>query len=421
MDLQSAVWHPCSNNTHKKAALAVDSAKGCYLYSEDGHQVLDAISSWWCKPLGHGNAALRQALVEQANQLEHTLLGDVTHPQIEKLSEQLLALAPHLSKAFYASDGACATEIALKMSIQSRQLSGETQRSQLIALQNSYHGETCGALAVTEAQAFRNGFESLLMPCEFIQNIPYCTGPDDILWHDAELAWRQAEKQLQALANTATALIIEPIVQGAGGMKIYSADFMQRLVTWAQKNNIHVIADEIMTGLGRTGKWLASDYAAIQPDFICLGKALTGGWLPMSVVLTSDAIFDALSDKQNNFIHSHTFSGNPLAAAVANAALQEMKSIDICLRAQQLQSQLRQAMQQLAEETGKLVNVRAIGGIVAADVVDGVDLSGFAQRAQTRGILLRPLGRTLYWLPPLTITAAEVDSLVSLTALSLLA
>ncbi|MDF1655516.1 MAG: adenosylmethionine--8-amino-7-oxononanoate transaminase [Coxiellaceae bacterium] len=418
MDLQTPVWHPCSISSQSKPALSVVSATGCYLQANDGRKILDAISSWWCKPLGHGNAALRQALVEQANQLEHTLLGDVTHPQIEQLSAQLLALAPHLSKAFYASDGACATEIALKMSMQSRQLRGETQRTQLIALQNSYHGETCGALAVTEAQSFRQGFESLLMPCEFIQNIPYCSGPDDILWHDAALAWKQTEKHLQPLANTATALVIEPIVQGAGGMKIYSADFLQRLVGWAQKNNIHVIADEIMTGLGRTGKWLASDYAAIKPDFICLGKAVTGGWLPMSVVLTSEAVFDSLSGAESKFIHSHTFSGNPLAAAVANAALQEMKKIDICQRAQHIQAWLRDGMQCIADETKQLTNVRAIGGIVAADFVDGYDATGFAQRALEQGVLLRPLGRTLYWLPPLTITKAEVNTLVSLTTLS---
>ncbi len=419
MDLQTPVWHPCSNNSQPKPALTVTSANGCYLQAEDGKQVLDAISSWWCKPLGHGNAVLRQALIDQANQLEHTLLGDVTHPQIEQLSESLLALAPHLSKAFYASDGACAIEIAIKMSVQSRQLSSELHRTQLIALKSSYHGETCGALAVTEAQAFRQGFEFLVAPCEFIDNIPYCSGPDDILWHDAELAWRHTEKQLQPFANTATALVIEPIVQGAGGMKIYSANFLQRLLTWAQKNNIHVIADEIMTGLGRTGKWLASDYAGINPDFICLGKAVTGGWLPMSVVLTSDAIFESLSTKQNSFMHSHTFSGNPLAAAVANAALSEMKRIDICQRAQQLQPLLRDGMQQVVEETKRLTNVRAIGGIVAADFVDDYSVESFAARALEHNVLLRPLGRTLYWLPPLTITANEIESLVSATKSSI--
>ncbi|MDF1759287.1 MAG: adenosylmethionine--8-amino-7-oxononanoate transaminase [Coxiellaceae bacterium] len=419
MDSHTTVWHPCSNNSQSKPALTVASASGCYLQAEDGRQVLDAISSWWCKPLGHGNAALRQALVNQANQLEHTLLGDVTHPQIERLSENLLALAPHLSKAFYASDGACAVEIAIKMSVQSRRVNGDTQRTQLIALKNSYHGETCGALAVTQTSAFRQGFESLLMPCEFIHNMPYCSGPDDILWHDAELAWRQTEKQLQPLVNTATALVIEPIVQGAGGMRIYSADFLQRLVSWAQANNIYVIADEIMTGLGRTGKWLASDYADIKPDFVCMGKAVTGGWLPMSVVLTSDTIFDALSTNQNDFVHSHTFSGNPLAAAVANTALTEMKRIDICQRAQQLQPLLRDGMQQVAEETKRLTNVRAIGGIVAADFVDDYSVENFAARALEQNVLLRPLGRTLYWLPPLTITANEIESLVSATKSSI--
>ncbi len=410
MELSTAVWHPCSNNAQIKP-ISVVSAAGCYLQTDDGRQIFDAISSWWCKPLGHAHPVLKQALVDQANQLEHTLLGDVSHPQIEKLSAQLLALAPYLSKAFYASDGACATEIALKMSMQSRIASGDTQRTQLIALKNSYHGETCGALAVTEAQAFRRGFESLLMPCEFIQHVPYCSGPDDILWHDAELAWRQVEKQLQPLANTSTALILEPIVQGAGGMKIYSADFLKRLVVWAQSNNIHVIADEIMTGLGRTGKWLACDYADIQPDFICLGKAVTGGWLPMSVVMTSSEIYDQLTDQQSKFIHSHTFSGNPLAAAVANAALQVMRDSDICQKAQQLQIVLRHAMQSIADQTEKLTHVRAIGGIVAAELADNIDGQQLAQRALECGVLLRPLGRTLYWFPPLVMDDVQLQSL----------
>lgn len=424
MSEAQALWQPFATQAEQAtAAKRVVAASGCYLHTADGTQILDAISSWWCKPLGHGNATIKQALFEQAERFEHTLLADLSHDPAHQLSQRLLSIAPYMDKVYYASDGANAVEIALKMSWQLRQLAGETQRQQFVALRHGYHGETLAALSVTELETYRQPFESLLSPCQFIDDIPTVTGPEDPLWSNAELPWRRVEQQLKPVASSLTALIIEPIVQGAGGMRIYSADFLRRLVAWAQAQGIHVIADEIMTGLGRTGRWLASDWSGIEPDFICLGKSLSGGWLPLSAVMTRDAIYQQFYSNgkgRNAFVHSHTFSGNPLACHVACAALDEMQRLGICEKAMKLQHKLVASMQQLAESTALLHSVRAIGAIAAAELAADYDVSELAQKALAQGVLLRPLGNTLYWLPPLTIADDEIALMVEKTRQALI-
>ncbi len=414
-----AVWRQSSRRSEQDVPTTnVNHASGCYLHTADGGNILDAISSWWCKPLGHGDHDLRMALQQQAEQLEHTILADITHQPVIALSASLVELAPWMSKVFYASDGANAVEIALKMSVLYRQLQGQTQRKHCLALKNSYHGETLAALSVTELDTYRQGYDNWMIPCEFVQDIPYVDGEEDPLWANAQMPWARVEKQLAAYAQTATALVIEPIVQGAGGMKIISADFIKRLVTWAQSQGIHVIADEIMTGLCRTGRWLASEYAGIQADFICLGKNLTGGWLPLSAVMTTEKLYQVLychGVDSRAFVHSHTFSGNPLACAVANACLQKMQRLDLNAQVCQLQPKLRNALQAVADNTGLLSDVRGIGGIVAAECNDTVDKVKMNEQALAHGILLRPIGRSLYWLPPLTITDEDIAEMAKRT------
>lgn len=420
-----AVWRQSSRQSQQEdvSLVNVTHASGVYLHTKTGN-IIDAISSWWCKPLGHGDADLRAALQQQAEQLEHTILADVAHQPVIDLSERLVGLAPWMGKVFYASDGANAIEIALKMSILYRQLQGQAQRKHCLALKNSYHGETLAALSVTEVSTYRHGYQNWLIPCEFIQDIPYVNGEHDPLWVNAQMPWARVEKQIAPFAQSATALVIEPIVQGAGGMKIISADFIRRLVTWAQVQGIHVIADEIMTGLGRTGRWLASDYAGIEADFVCLGKNLTGGWLPLSAVMTTEALYQVLyyhGVDSKAFVHSHTFSGNPLACAVANACLQKMQRIGLNERARLLQVKLREAMQSIANQTGLLFDVRGIGGIVAAECGERLDINTLNEQALSHGILLRPIGRSLYWLPPLNISDDDIAEMARRTQALLLA
>lgn len=418
------IWHPCSQMKDYETfpPITIDQAQGSYFYTDTGKPIIDAISSWWCKSLGHGHPRLKQALIDQTNRFEHVILANTTNDVIVQLSEKIGQLLPGLTKSMYASDGSCALEMALKMSLHTRQITGETQRNRFIALQNSYHGETTGALSVSDLGLYRKPYEQLLFTPDFITDLPYVSGQDDPLWHDCSTLWPQIEQQLMAYAHSATAIIVEPIVQGAGGILIYSADFLSRLSQFASQHGIHLIADEIMTGMGRTGKMLACEHAQITPDFLCLGKGLTAGWLPLSCMVTSDEIYQLFYDdygQGKDFLHSHTFTGNALAASVALEAFAVLKEQQIVLRTQALQQTMRQMLNDIAEQTGRLTNIRGIGGVIAADLInpDNTPRLGYQiyQNAVELGAYLRPLGNTLYWFPPLNISTETMSMLTQIT------
>jgi adenosylmethionine-8-amino-7-oxononanoate aminotransferase len=424
------LWHPCSQMKDYELfqPLAVVGAKDSYIELADGRKIIDAIASWWCKSLGHGHPGLQQALREQIDRFEHVIFANTTHEAIVSLSEKLAGLTTSLNKVFYASEGSSAVEIALKMSLHARKILGEHERTRFIALENGYHGETIGAMSVSDVGLYRAPYESVLFDSVILSPLPYVNGCEDPIWQDCEAAWSVIEKQLTSLADTTTAVIVEPIVQGAGGMKIYSADFLKRLRVWTQKNNIHLIADEIMTGIGRTGKMLACEHAQIEPDFLCLAKGLTAGWLPLSAVLTRATIYDLFYDDYasgKSFLHSHTHSGNALAVSVANAVLNIVQQENFCDRAQSLGKMMREQMQAVAEKTQRLKNIRGVGALVAADlmVTDASRRVGYEvfQQAVTLGALLRPIGNTIYWLPPLTLSDQTLEELTHITAQAILA
>jgi adenosylmethionine-8-amino-7-oxononanoate aminotransferase len=418
------IWHPCSQMKDYETfkPLVINKAYGPYLELTDGRKIIDAISSWWCKSLGHNHPRLKEALFKQAERFEHVILANTTNDIIEALAKKLSSLTNNLQKILFASDGSCAVEIAMKMSLHARLLQGKPQQKQFMALSNSYHGETCAALSVSDLGLYRAPYKAILFNPVFIQNIPYIHNKNDPLWHDCSDYWPDIEKQLNQHAKNTTALIVEPIVQGAGGMLIYSKDFLYRLRQWTYKNNIHLIADEIMTGIGRTGLPLACQYAAIEPDFLCLSKGLTGGWLPFSAVLTSNEIYKLFYDdyeKGKSFLHSHTYTGNALAASVALECLTIMEEENIYQHVQNNENYLRELMCEVAENTGKLKNIRNIGAIVAADlIVDNPAVrAGYAvyKKAVELGALLRPLGNTIYWLPPLNTDKNVLKKLQNIT------
>ena len=418
------VWHPCSQMKDYETFLPqmVKSAKGSYIELTDGRKLIDAISSWWCKSLGHNHPRLKKALNEQMAQFEHVILANTTNEIIVKLSEKLSSLTSHLNKVFYAGDGSCAVEVALKMSSHSRIIQGKSERKKFIALENGYHGETVGALSVSDLGIYKSPYESLCFDCEMIKNIPYVSGQQDPIWHDCTEQWKIIEQQLAPLAKTATAVILEPIVQGAGGMLIYSQDFLKRLSIWAKNNDIHLIADEIMTGIGRTGKMLACEHANIEPDFVCLSKGLTSGWMPFSAVLTHKEMYEIFYNDyvpEKSFLHSHTFSGNALGACLALEVLNIFQEESICQKVNDLESCLLENMLDLAELSGQLTNIRNIGGVVAADLKtnQSKERLGFEvyQKAIQYGALLRPLGNTIYWLPPLNSSKKMVQDLKEIT------
>lgn len=422
------LWHPCSQMKDYELfkPLIVRQARGSYIELENGRKIIDAISSWWCKSLGHNHPQLKSALLTQLEKFEHVIFANTTHEIVLQLAEKLIEQTKTLTKVFFAGDGSCAVEVAMKMSLHSRQILQQPKRRRFLALTNGYHGETAGALSVSDVGLYRNPYSAMLFPVDYITPV-YVSGPEDPLWADIGEHWEAIEKQLDKLTPELTAVIIEPIVQGAGNMQIYSADFLKRLRAWTIAHDIHLIADEIMTGLYRTGPVFACQHADIEPDLLCLGKGLTSGWLPFSAVLVKEEIytlFYADYSAGKNFLHSHTYCGNALGASVALATLEVMQQENIPTQVQAMQSVLKENMQFIAEKTGRLTRVRGIGAIAAADIIteNPEQRAGYAvyQKAVKLGALLRPLGNTLYWLPPLNTSLTTLTELKEMTITSLL-
>lgn len=428
-DLQF-VWHPCAQMKDYETfkPLEIVGANGAWIETKDGSKIIDATSSWWCKSLGHQHPRLKKALLKQVERFEHVMFAHTTHETVVALSEKLAMLTTSLNKVLYASDGSCAVEMAMKMSVHARQLTGEKKRNKFVALQNAYHGETVGALSVSDLGIYRRPYQSLLFDTYFISSLPYVLNTQEKLWIDCSAHWEKTQKELEKLAHQVTAIIIEPIIQGAGGMQLYSQDFLRHLRIFTREHNIHLIADEIMTGLGRTGKMLACEHAEIEPDFLCLSKGLTSGWLPLSTMLTTQPIYDLFYDDYSSgksFLHSHTYSGNALAASIALEVLQVMEEEAICIKAKHLGESLYTAMQDIAHQTDKLEKVRGIGAIVAADLKGHASDRRigfeFYQKAASFGALMRPLGNTIYWAPPLIMDEDSVDHLKTITLKTLAA
>lgn len=416
------IWFPCSQvkDYESLPPIAVKSAEGSLLTLESGEVVIDAISSWWCKSLGHRHPRIQHALKKQLEQFEHIIGTNTVNETLTALSEKLASLHPGLDKVFYASEGSMAVEIAIKMSLHARQLEGKPHKKGFVALKHAYHGETLATLSLSDLSLYKAPYTDYCFETTFIQNIPYVSGQEDPLWDDASFHWKQVEKELLPLVDSTTALIVEPLLQGAGGMKIYSKDFLERLGQFAKAHDIHLICDEIMTGLGRTGKTLAIDHTNVQADFICLSKAITGGNLPMSVVLTSSEIYDLFYDDYATgkaFLHSNTYSGNALAASIANEVFNIHAEDNINQNANQLGNTMKKHMLLLKEELGCLSNIRSLGAMVACDLNLSKNRAGFEvfKAALKRGAFLRPLGNTLYWLPPLTSSEQTIENLANIT------
>ncbi len=423
------IWYPCAQikDYEKFPPLEVIAAEGPYFTLTSGEKLIDAVASWWCKSLGHGHPVLKRALRQQLDRFEHVLLADVTHQPVVELAENLAGLTTSLDKVLFASDGACAVEMALKMSAHVRRLRGQSHKKDFAFLQNAYHGETIATISVSGLPLYRKHYESLFANnTHVIKGIPYVFNVDDPLWSDASSVWLDTERQLNILADKLTAIIVEPLLQGAAGMLLYSADWLKRLRAWCYANDVYLIADEIMTGMGRTGKWLACQHANVEPDFLCLAKSLTAGWLPLSAMLTRSDIYNYFYDDYATgkaFMHSHTYAGNALAVAVANAVFKVMRSektLDYVN--QQLAPCLLRNMKQVAEQAGNLTNIRQLGAVIAADLsIEPPGRWGYLlyQQAIKLGALLRPLGNTLYWFLPLNTSTHVVDELAEITRLAL--
>lgn len=414
-----AVWHPCTQmKSHESLPLIpIQRGEGVWLHDFDGNRYLDAISSWWVNLFGHNNPQIKQAIRDQLDQLEHVILAGFTHEPVVRLSERLRSLSG-LGHCFYASDGASATEIALKMSFHYWRNRGQENKNRFISLQNGYHGETVGALAVTDVALFKNTYSALL------QETVQMPTPD---WRQAEAgetAEAYALRCAQALEDylavhheDIAAFIVEPLVQCAAGMAMHHPAYLRRAREICSQYQVHLIADEIAVGFGRTGTLFACEQAGMKPDFLCLSKGISGGYLPLSVVLTSDEIYQAFYDDSvaRGFLHSHSYTGNPLACTAALATLDIFEAQDV------LNNNRRKAAyfnEKLASfDDLPIRHLRNTGMIWAfeVDVPDPQFSRHFYQAALQHGLLLRPIGHTVYFMPPYVISKNEIDHLLTQT------
>jgi len=394
--------------------------EGAWLFDTEDKAYLDAVSSWWVNLFGHNQPAIKEAIKAQLDQLEHVMLAGFTHEPVVALSEKLSALTG-LGHAFYGSDGASATEIALKMSFHYWRNIGQAQKTKFISLQNSYHGETLGALSVTDVAIFKDTYAPLILQSAQMPS------PDSRLAERGESEEAYALRCAEALEHYVAqhhaelaAFIIEPLVQGAAGMAMYHAIYLKRAREICSRYHVHLIADEIAVGFGRTGTLFACEQAGGKvsdiADFICLSKGITGGYLPLSVVLTTDEVYQAFYHDQTvkGFLHSHSYTGNPLACAAALATLNLFETRDVLSDNRLMAEQLWAAV---AQYDLPLSHVRQRGMITAFEV--DTRNPQFARdcyaAALKHGLLLRPIGNTVYWMPPYCLTAADIAHLVNTT------
>ena len=419
---RAAVWHPCTQMKRHETLPLVPIARGCgaWLYDFDGGRYLDAVSSWWVNLFGHAHPRINAAIAAQLDELEHVMLAGFTQQPVVELSERLAALAPgRLGHCFYGSDGASAVEIALKMSFHHWRNRGQADKTGFASLANGYHGETLGALSVTDVALFRDAYAPLLRHQATVPSA------DARLARDGQSARGHAlvaaaalEAHLEVHHRTTAALIVEPLVQGAAGMAMYDPAYLERARALCTRYGVHLIADEIMTGFGRTGTMFACEQASIAPDFLCLSKGLTGGYLPLSVVLTTDEVYAAFYDDQvtRGFLHSHSYTGNALACRAALAVLDLFRDEDV-IAANGARARKLTALAEPIAAHPRVSGFRHLGMIWAFEVDSRREdfASWCFTAALQREMLLRPIGRTIYWMPPYCLSDDDMALLASRT------
>jgi len=413
-----AVWHPCTQMKHHESfpLIAITKGKGPWLYDEQGNALLDCISSWWTNLFGHCNPQINQAITDQLEKIEHVMLAGFTHQPVVELSEKLSALTGgNLGHVFYASDGASAVEIALKMSHHFWQLNHKPNKKKFVCLENGYHGETLGALAVTDVAIFREAYGSLLqdvftVSSPDIRKAKPGESADDVARH----AVSELEKLFKEEHQHIAAIIIEPLVQCAGQMAMHSPEYLRLVRGLCNSYDIHLIADEIAVGCGRSGKFFACEHAGIWPDFLTLSKGISGGYLPLSLCMTTNTIYRAFyNDKtQQGFLHSHSYTGNPLACAAALTCLNIFETENV-LEKNKFRSQDLANAFAWAKADSRIEHWRQQGMILAFDLkkesiqnISSFPREMFAKGLQ-EGVLIRPISNTIYVMPPYILSSEE--------------
>lgn len=427
------LWHPCTQmKDHEQLpVIPIRRGEGVWLEDFDGKRYLDAVSSWWVNVFGHANPRINDRIKAQVDQLEHVILAGFSHQPVIELSERLVALTPAgLDRVFYADNGSSCIEVALKMSYHYWRNVGQPEKRRFVTLTNSYHGETVAAMSVGDVALFTETYQGLLLDTLKVPSPDCYLRPDGMGWEEhSRQMFAHMERTLAEHHRSVAAVIVEPLIQGATGMRMYHPVYLRLLREACDRYGVHLIHDEIAVGFGRTGTMFACEQAGIRPDFLCLSKALTGGYLPLAACLTTDEVYQAFYadyDTLRAFLHSHSYTGNPLACAAALATLDIFAQDDVIAANQPL-------ARCMAEATAHLVDHPQVGEVRQTGMALAIEMTadkarrtpypwqerrGLAvyQHALSRGALLRPLGNVVYFLPPYVITPEQIDFLAEVAS-----
>ncbi len=397
------IWHPYTSPTQPLPVYQVESASGVRLRLVDGRELVDGMSSWWCAIHGYNHPVLNEALTRQAGRMAHVMFGGLTHRPAIELARRLVDISPApLNRVFFCDSGSVAVEVAIKMAIQSWVNQGQPDKTRLLTIRHGYHGDTFAAMAVSDPETgMHHRFRGVLAQQLFAEAPASASGE----WRESDIASLQG--LIAAHHRQLAAVILEPIVQGAGGMRFYAPEFLRRVRALCHEYQILLIADEIATGFGRTGRLFACEHAGVSPDIMCLGKAITGGYLSFAATLTTEAVGRAIGQEGGVFMHGPTFMANPLACAVAEASIDLLLNSDWQANVRRVESGLRQGLAP-CRELPAVAEVRVMGAIGVVEMRKSVDLATIQARFVDRGVWLRPFGRLVYTMPPYVITDADL-------------
>jgi adenosylmethionine---8-amino-7-oxononanoate aminotransferase len=417
MNVPLRIWHPFSNAALDTPPIRVARAEGVYLYTSDGRKILDAVSSWWVNLHGHANPRIAEAIAQQARKMEHVVLAGFTHDAAEELSSRLRKwLPPELTHLFFSDDGSTAVEVALKLAVQFFSNQGRAEKREIVALSYGYHGDTAGAMSVSDDSPFTDPFRSMRYPVHRVHSAYCYRCPVGLRRETCHIECVQQLETLLAEKNgQIAAVIVEPLLQAAGGMIAHPVEFLQKIRSLCSRYEVLLIADEVLTGFGRTGKMFACALAGVVPDLMCLSKGITGGFLPMGVTLCTEKVESAFRSKNrlHTFFHGHSYTGNALACAAANASLQIFDDEPVFDRISMIAQVNAQRLEQMRQQH-QVGDTRQMGTIGAIELraEDAGYLSAMRPKLYSffidRGVLLRPLGNVVYVLPPYVISSDEL-------------
>jgi len=411
------IWHPFTNSALDPAPIEIERAEGVWLYAQDGRKIIDAVSSWWVNLHGHANPRIATAIADQARKMEHVILAGFTHEPAEELAVRLRKwVAPELTHLFFSDDGSTAVEVALKLAVQHFSNSGRPEKCEIVALEHGYHGDTAGAMSVSDDSPFTDPFRAMRYPVHRVHSAYCYRCPVGLQRETCHIECvGKLETLLDGRADRIAAVIVEPLLQAAGGMIVHPREFLQKVRAVCTKHEVLLIADEVLTGFGRTGKMFACDLAGVSPDLMCLSKGITGGFLPMGATLCSERVAAAFqsANRMHTFYHGHSYTGNALACAAANASLQVFDDEPVFDCIGRIAAIHAERLDQL-RKYAVVGDTRQIGTVGAIEL--RTDDAGYlsAMRPKLyrffleRGVLLRPLGNVVYVLPPYVISVDEL-------------